>query len=171
MLVQPEFHRASPSNETENEVTSWLLDNDPKCTASDSFIDLLLKHVKNVSDDNTDMSSKVHLVEVQYAVALDVVVDSVTLSFGSAHTSNLIEIELSHMSLKSRALLSETGWFAPGAEDRNNVSFCSIMSARYLNTKHGYMECAIQPYPCYGSATYKVTLPDVSESTESELNC
>jgi hypothetical protein len=172
VLVQPEFHRASPRNELENEVTSWLLDSTgSKCTAHDSFVDLLLKHVKIASGDKNDVSSKINLVEVQYALSLDIVVDSVTLSFGNVHTSNLIEIDLSHISLKSSALLSDSGWFTPGAEDRNKVSFCSITSASYLNTKHGYMECAIQSYPCYGSATYQVTLPDASESTDSELNC
>jgi hypothetical protein len=166
VLVAPEFH-STPRDELENEVTLWQLDNDPKYKADDGVINLLLKHLKNASDKKEAQSKSDEGLVVQYSMSIESVVDAIILSFGSAHsTQRLIEVELAQIGMGSRAVLSESGWFAPGLGGRNQVTFRSLLSAHYLNTKHDHMETFISPYPCFGSASYMIELPDSAQPND-----
>lgn len=151
-------------------VAVWQLDNDHKCKLVEGVMSLLLKHLRDTSIAQTQQEATVSSTsKTNYALSLNFVIDTVTLGFGSSHANNsLIEIQFSQISLSSSALLSESGWFLPDGEDRNKINFRSIMSAHYLNTKHNHMETAIESYPCYGSLSYKVDLPDVQNSDGSE---
>lgn len=167
--MQPQFYsKASLDNQ---EVTLWQLDNDHKFKASDGVIDLLLRHLRATS--MPEKEAPVVTSNVQYSISIDAVVDTVSMTFGCSHAINsLVEMEFSQMSLGANALLSEAGWFLPGADDDNRICFRSVISSQYLNTKHDHMETAIESYPCYGSISYKVDLPDSTqhdEGTESEL--
>jgi hypothetical protein len=65
----------------------------------------------------------------------------------------------------SALMSSQSGWFVPAKEmasteqderKENQISFNSMVSAMYLNTKHNHMESFIEPYPTFGKVTYQV---------------
>ena len=167
--MQPEFYSANIPLELAEDVAVWQLDNDHKCKVVDGVMSLLLEHLKDTSMAQIQQEAHATTSNTKYALSLNFVLDTVMLSFGSSHAVNpLVEVQLSRISLSSSALLTESGWFLPDGEDRNKINFRSIMSAHYLNTKHNHMETAIEPYPCYGSLSYKVDLPDSQNSDGSE---
>jgi hypothetical protein len=169
VLIQPQFYSTTPSEEYAQEVTTWLLDNDHKCKPCDGVIALFLKHLRDTSFAQVNTEVTAPTSNSKYAISLNFVVDSVILSFGSSHALNsLVEVQFSQISVNSSALLSESGWFLPGSGDCNQINFRSMMSAQYLNTKHDHIERAIEPYPCYGSVSYKVDLPDSKNNDDSE---
>lgn len=162
VLVQPQIYSAAPDDQ---KVTCWQLDSDHKYRSSDGVIDLLLRHLRATS--MPDKQVTIATSNSQYSLSVDVVVDSVSVCFGCSHATNsLVEIQFAQISLCARALLSEAGAFLPDLEDRNRICFRSVISARYLNTKHNHMEAAIEPYPCYGSLTYRIDATQQDEESE-----
>lgn len=53
-----------------------------------------------------------------------------------------------------------------GSETRNKISFRSNFSVMHLNTRHGYLEFLIEPYPCFGNISCIVT----AEGTDYKEN-
>jgi hypothetical protein len=85
----------------------------------------------------------------------------------SCHTfaDPLIEINFSSIKATVSSLLSSDGSIiASNAEESNppnQLSFKGVFSgAKYLNTRHNFMEWLIEPYPCFRKARYKVATDD-----------
>jgi len=105
----------------------------------------------------------------------------------------LVEAAFSSISLQLFSLLSDDGGFVAQRptgnhsvesnkddfvdDDNNVVQFRSTLSVMFLNTKHNHMECFIEPYPCFGHASYKIVqhdphdnFPDDNEEFSFSIN-
>ena len=180
----PEMH-SDGSNKTN---TRWLLDNNTYTLYRSGVIDLLVDHVSRMTKESIEETQDKVIPKIirEYDLSLTAVANSASVQFGSSHefAKPLLETNLSSMSVNLSALLSEDGTFVETressddhAESRgNNVfQFEGTMSAMYLNTKHSHMEYFIEPYPCFGRATYHALLPDpllhpqISKGTEIDF--
>lgn len=114
----------------------------------------------------------------QYDLSVTVIANSASARFGSSHdfAKPLLETNLINMSFNASALLSEDGSFVETRESSvnhsessgtNMIQFQGVMSAMYLNMKHSHMECFIEPYPCFGQATYHAMQGDPSLHTQA----
>ena len=148
-------------------------------------VDRLLSHVYHMSKVTREAQRKssLDLKIFEYDVSVVAVVDCAKLRFGSSHTftNPLFEVKFSHVHICTCTLLSQSGWFVPEKESSNatidkkaisekggclesdngnELHFRSTLSAMYLNTKHNYMECLLESYPCFGHVKYKLILQD-----------
>ena len=156
-------------------VTNWLLDEDPAGRIQSGMIDRLLRHVDQVSKDSqTQEVMQAKSAEMQYNISLTFALDSAIVRFGSCHTfSNpLFEAGCFQTNMHASALVSsQTGWFIAEtncdediqeeSKERNALYFQSSFSVHYLNTKHDHMECLIEPYPSFGHLSYKTFFQDM----------
>lgn len=177
--MQPQLRVNVDDAGTVRHVTShWVLDKDPKIKISTGVIERLLMHVDQMSKLNLEKQRRHFGVKFHFDVCIAASVDSAVLCFGSAHTfaAPLVEAAFSSVSLQLFSLLSDDGGFVAQRptgnhsvesnkdvflDDGNNVvQFRSTLSVMFLNTKHNHMECFIEPYPCFGHASYKTMQPD-----------
>jgi hypothetical protein len=156
--------------------TRWLLDTNHAIIFRSGITDLLKEHVSRVTKES--MEGKEDTLadptrNCQYGLSLTVAVNSASARFGSSHNfaRPLLETNLSNMSLNTYALLSGDGRFVETREPNDNhsessgtniIQFQGVVSAMYLNTKHSHMECFIEPFPCFGQATYQALQGDPS---------
>ncbi len=154
------------SSDTDSKITNtrWLLDRNHTTNFSSGVTDLLKEHIsREIKESEDRMASPTD--NCQYDLSVTVVVNSASARFGSSHNfaRPLLEINLTNMSFNISALLSGDGSFVVTRESNDNhsessstnmIQFQGVMSAMYLNTKHSHMECFIEPYPCFGQATY-----------------
>ena len=161
--------------------TRWLLDTNHAIIIRSGITDLLKDHVSRVTKES--MEGKEATVadptrNCQYGLSLTVAVNRASARFGSSHNfaRPLLETNLTNMSLNTYALLSGDGRFVETRESNDNhsefsgtniIQFQGVVSAMYLNTKHSHMECFIEPYPCFGQATYQTLQGDPSMHGQS----
>ena len=176
-LIQPQLQSVSIDGGGRyigENVTNWLLDEDPAGRIQSGVIDRLLKHVDQVSKDSqTQEVMRAKSADMQYNISITFALDSAIVRFGSSHTfSNpLFEAECFHTNMHATALVSsQTRWFVAEtkcdedqeeSEERIALYFQSSFSVHYLNTKHDHMECLIEPYPSFGHLSYKTFFQDM----------
>jgi len=177
-IVSPAMSSDSDAKMTN---TRWLLDTNHAIIIRSGITDLLKDHVSRVTKES--MEGKEATVadptrNCQYGLSLTVAVNSASARFGSSHNfaRPLLETNLTNMSLNTYALLSGDGRFVETRESNDNhsefsgtniIQFQGVVSAMYLNTKHSHMECFIEPYPCFGQATYQTLQGDPSMHGQS----
>jgi hypothetical protein len=136
-------------------------------------MDQLMRHVFHMTkvsmEEKEDKAAP--MCSCKYDLSVSAVVNSASIKFGSSHefAKPLLEINVTHMTLNASTFLSGDGRFIEIRElkddhaesrGRNVIQVQGVMSAMYLNTKHSHMECFIEPYPCFGQATYQALFPD-----------
>lgn len=173
------------SSDTDSTMTNtrWLLDVNHRSIFSSGVTDLLKEHIsremKESMEEKADrMASPTD--NCQYDLSVTVVVNSASARFGSSHNfaRPLLETNLANMSFNTSALLSGDGSFVETRElndnhsessNTNMIQFQGVISAMYLNTKHSHMECFIEPYPCFGQATYHAMQGDPSQASKGMM--
>ena len=180
-LVQPQLHSAcidGGGRYIGENVTNWLLDEDPTGRIQSGVIDRLLRHVDQVSKDSQAQEAMQNKqADMLYNISITFALDTnAILRFGSSHTyaNPLFEAECFQTNMHASALVSsQTGWFVTEtkceedilgqeeSEEENALYFQSSFSVHYLNTKHDHMECLIEPYPSFGHLSYKTFFQDM----------
>ncbi len=163
--------------------TRWLLDGNHRAIFSSGVTDLLKEHIsremrESMEEEKHGIGMASPTVNCQYDLSVTVVANSASARFGSSHNfaRPLLETNLTNMSCNASALLSGDGSFVETqvsnvhhseSSGTNVIQFQGVMSAMYLNTKHSNMECFIEPYPCFGQATYHAMQGDPSLHTQA----
>ena len=154
--------------------TRWLLDRNHAISFNSGVTDLLREHVSNAKQllEGSDEKLVSTTNCCRYDVSLNTAVNSFTIRFGSSHkfAKPLLETNFTNISFNASAHLSENGFVETRVSsqdssefvDSNIIQFQGVMSAEYLNTKHNHMESFIEPYPCFGQATYNIVIEDQS---------
>jgi hypothetical protein len=112
-------------------------------------------------------------MDIVFDVSFVAKFNRVSLNFGSSHmfTQPLVDISLRSIESSVTGLLSKYGRFVPIDEESNEcnkIIFHSMISAMHLNTRHDYMECLMEPFPCFAHATYKVFLEEAGTDHDNE---
>eukprot|EP00804_Cyclotella_cryptica_P012787 CCRYP_010547-RA/>CCRYP_010547-RA protein AED:0.05 eAED:0.05 QI:183/0.85/0.81/1/0.76/0.63/22/985/2990 len=167
-LVQPQLQGKSGDG-IDRSVSSWVIDTNTK-SRNISAIDKILETISFNAQETTPQKEDINTI---FDLCLVASFNKVSLGFGSPHifTQPLVDINLSNIVSSANCLLSQAGWFVPVAEESekcNKIIFQSMISAMHLNTRHDYMECLIEPYPCYAHATYKVLLEETGTNNQNE---
>lgn len=172
-LVSPAINSDGDSKMTS---TRWLLDGNHTTGFRSGVADLLNEHISREMKESIEEKEDTMAAlngNCQYDLSVTVAVNCASAGFGSSHNfaRPLLETNLTNVSLNMSTLMSGGGRVAETRESSesysesngtNMIQFQGVMSAMYLNTKHSHMECFIEPYPCFGQATYQVLQGDQS---------
>ena len=166
-LVSPAIISDGDSKATS---TRWLLDVNHKCKFRSGVTDLLKERISRETKESIQDSVAALSDNCRYDLSIAVVVNCASAGFGSSHefARPLLETNLTNMSLNMTTLISGDGRFVETrssdkyaeSNGTNIIQFQGVMSAMYQNTKHSHMECFIEPYPCFGQATYQILQGD-----------
>lgn len=163
-LVQPQLQGKSGVAG----VTSWI-DSNTK-SRNVGVIDKILETISSNTQESTPQKQGMDIfLDVSFVAKFN----RVSLNFGSSHmfTQPLVDINLRSVESNATGLLSKYGRLVPISEESNEcnkIVFHGMISAMHLNTRHDYMECLMEPFPCFAHATYKVFLTEDGTDHDNE---